>query len=53
MVFIEWNPNILCRADRDLPLVPILNHKNTMYATLSYFFKIHVNVILIHKIVSF
>jgi hypothetical protein len=52
IVCIEWNPNVLCRADSNLPPVPILNQKNTIYATLPYLFKIHVNVILIYRIVS-
>ena len=49
IVCIEWNPNVLCLADRNLPLLPILNQKNTIYAALPSFFKIHVNVILIYR----
>jgi hypothetical protein len=52
IVCIEWSTNALCRADRNLPLVPILNQKNTLYATLHYFFKIYVNIIPIYTTVS-
>lgn len=48
-----WNPNVLYRATKYQPLVPIPNQLNSVHFVLPYFFNIDFNIILLPNHRSF
>jgi hypothetical protein len=42
---ILWQPNVYHGADKWPPFFPILTEINPVHTLVSYFFKIHVNII--------